>query len=316
MQSLTNLFSGHDLILTTYCFAASRLLAACLQAEVRINTPANFNSGKDDEILEMVSLFAKLTGELINPINLIIIFLVVGFALICFKQRRLGFTATALGLVYLILATHTPLGNIIVLPLEERFKKANLPMEIAGIICLGGSFENLISLERNVTEFANASERLYETFLLARKFPNAQIVYTGTVGSPDLANGDTPKLAKTYWVSLGIDEHRIVLEQEALNTYENGVFTKKLINPKPGENWVLVTSAFHMPRSIGVFRKLDWEVLPWPVDYRTHGTAARFDFSYDEFINLSNIALANKEWFGLFAYYIIGRSSSVFPAPG
>ena len=108
---------------------------------------------------------------------------------------------------------------------------------------------------------------------------------------------------------------RLVLEDKSRNTEENAVFTKRLVDPKPGERWLLVTSAWHMPRSVGAFRRAGWEVLPWPVDYRSGA-------SYGETLEnslpdkLGNLDGAVHEWLGMLGYRLMGRSATLFPGPG
>ncbi|HRW61159.1 MAG TPA: YdcF family protein, partial [Defluviicoccus sp.] len=108
---------------------------------------------------------------------------------------------------------------------------------------------------------------------------------------------------------LGLAADRFLFERDSATTYENALFSARLAQPKAGETWLLVTSAFHMPRAIGVFRALDWEVVPYPVDFRTP-----LDF-YSVFVNLTLVDLAVKEYVGLVAYRVSGRSAELFPGP-
>jgi uncharacterized SAM-binding protein YcdF (DUF218 family) len=92
------------------------------------------------------------------------------------------------------------------------------------------------------------------------------------------------------------------------------VLTRALINPAPGETWLLVTSASHMPRSVGVFRQAGFPIVPWPVNYRTgRSLAALYDAPFPERIQQFEGAL--REWVGLTAYWLMGRTDAVFPAP-
>ena len=72
-------------------------------------------------------------------------------------------------------------------------------------------------------------------------------------------------------MNLGIPAERIELEDRSRNTVENAVFTRALVNPKPNERWLLVTSAAHMPRAIGTFRQAGFPIEAYPVDWRTSG---------------------------------------------
>ena len=113
---------------------------------------------------------------------------------------------------------------------------------------------------------------------------------------------------------MGLAKDRFILEPASRNTFENAVFSQALLEPKEGEVWLLVTSAFHMPRSVGIFRELPWRVIPYPVDYRVgHSVAENVPVFFSE--KLSIIDLVAKEWVGLVAYRFLGRASVLFPKP-
>jgi uncharacterized SAM-binding protein YcdF (DUF218 family) len=105
------------------------------------------------------------------------------------------------------------------------------------------------------------------------------------------------------------------MERRSRNTYENAEFSKVLVSPKSGERWLLVTSAHHMPRSVGIFRKVGFEVEPYPVDWRTgrRGDLLKFSDHFAE--RLALVDTAAREWMGLVAYWITGKTSEFFPSP-
>jgi hypothetical protein len=112
----------------------------------------------------------------------------------------------------------------------------------------------------------------------------------------------------------GIARSRIVLEENSRSTHENAVSGKALLQPKPGENWILVTSANHMPRAVGCFRAVGWSVIPYPIGQKIDpatGLSPDFDLAG----GLSTTALAGKEWVGLIAYRIFGWTPELFPGP-
>jgi uncharacterized SAM-binding protein YcdF (DUF218 family) len=106
------------------------------------------------------------------------------------------------------------------------------------------------------------------------------------------------------------------MDRDARNTYENAVFSKKLAAPKPGERWLLVTSAFHMPRAIGLFRKVGFTVEPYPVDWRVGRPADVFAFTQFATDGLLRTDVGVREWLGLVAYRLAGRTDALFPGPG
>ena len=263
----------------------------------------------------MTYFVSRIVGWVIDP--LILTFVLLGFSVACalISMQRLGRFFLFVSTIWLGVVLFTPFANLMAVALEGRFVRPTLPDHVDGIITLGGGLEFRIAHERNVTEQANAADRLYETVLLAKKFPDAKVVYTGSTNMIDGRRYSSGDIAKQYLTSLGVEESRIILEEDARNTFSNVVRSKALLNPKQDEVWVVVTSAYHMPRAIGVFRTQNWKVLPWPSDYQTHGNSAAYDFSYDAFSNVETLKLALHEWVGLISYRWLGRTTELFPAP-
>ncbi|MEL7047734.1 MAG: YdcF family protein [Pseudomonadota bacterium] len=232
---------------------------------------------------------SKIIWFLIRPSNFLILILVLGWGMMAASRRlrKTGIILSGLAITALLLAGFSPVANVLLATLENRFPArsiADLPSDIDGIILLGG-FEDFGSGTVHIGLPINeAAERLTETVRLARHFPQARVVFTGA-----LVNGldTTASLANPiarFMVDMGLDQNRIILEPKARNTYENAVLTKDLIDPQPGQNWLLVTSGFHMPRSVGVFRQVGFEIIPYPVDLRTNSERAATSF----FIGLSD----------------------------
>lgn len=238
---------------------------------------------------------------------------VVGVLLLATRFARLGRKLIVASIVLLVLCGFTPLGNFLIYPLEARFAPWD-PSRGApdGIIVLGGPIDPELSAAHGHPAVRNASDRIFSVVELARRYPNARIVFTG--GSANLVSGDAREAdyAATLLEQLGLAKERLILERNSRNTYENAVFTKALVTPKPGERWLLVTSAYHMPRSYGIFRKAGFAVEPYPVDWRV-GTLLTFDtLSAD---NLFRTDLAIREWIGLLAYRLAGRTDELLPGP-
>jgi uncharacterized SAM-binding protein YcdF (DUF218 family) len=160
----------------------------------------------------------------------------------------------------------------------------------------------------------NASgDRFVEAAILARHYPSARIVVTGGTGALMLAGEGDGDTAPRLLTALGVAPERLIMESRSRDTYENALFTRELVRPQPGEVWLLVTSAFHMPRSVGLFRKAGFEIVPWPVDYQTAGTE-RAGLAQDNALDsLRNLTLAIREWIGLVAYRATGRIDEVLP---
>lgn len=265
---------------------------------------------------DMFFILSKILGFVSLPSNAIALICALGICLWFSRWRRAGIRLIAVGVGLLLVAGFSPLGNILLLPLSERFPAwkddGHAP---TGIIVLGGAIESGISAARGALETDGSAERVIAMLELARRFPDARVVYTS--GSGNLIESPVPEapFAGKLLDTFGIARDRIVLESRSRTTGENAAFLRKMILPKPGERWLLVTSAFHMPRSIGVFRKAGFDVEAYPVDWRTRGWIDASQPFGRLSAGLSRCDVAVHEWMGLVAYRLAGRSDALFPAP-
>jgi len=259
---------------------------------------------------------SKTIGMLTLPTNFLIDLGLLGAVLLITRWASLGRALLVASVVLLAISGFSPLGNLVMHPLEARFP----PWEEAGrgtpdgIIVLGGTIDAELSKGRNQPVFTEASERIFAAAALARRYPQASIVFTG--GSADLVSGDAREAdyAPAAFERLGIAKERILIERRSRNTAENAAFTKDLVKPQPGQRWLLVTSAYHMPRSVGLFRKIGFEVEAYPVDWRTNdGDLLKFRAVAHEGLDCLDTAV--REWVGLVVYWATGQSSALFPAP-
>lgn len=263
----------------------------------------------------MFFVLSKLFWFVAQPINLATILLFAGLACIAVGRRRTAVTAIATAAAGLALCAWTSFGALLLNPLEERFQRPELPGTVTGIVVLGGGMEGGINLVRGGYELNGGGDRFVEAAVLARRFPAARLVVSGGVGSLILEGEADAGTALRLFTALGVERGRLLLEDRSRNTYENAVFTKQMVEPQPGEIWLLVTSAFHMPRSMALFRRAGFEVLPWPVDYRTSGAEGVGIFRDNPTDSLQNATLGIREWIGLIAYWLSGRIDSPFPGP-
>ena len=214
------------------------------------------------------------------------------------------------------IAGWSPLGNVLILPLEQRFPPWN-PSRGApdGIVVLGGALSPDVSQARGVVALDEAAERITAVAELAHRYPNARIIFSG--GSASLLVDEPPEapFAVQEFEALGVPHERITAEEQSRNTIENAVFSRLLANPQPGERWLLVTSAYHMPRAMAVFRAAGFAVEAYPVDWRTRGPidATRPFRSLGDGLRRTDTAV--REWIGLLAYRLTGKTRELFPAP-
>lgn len=206
-----------------------------------------------------------------------------------------------------MVVTILPIQSWIARPLESRFPSpAQLPIKIDGIMVLGGIVQPWIAQETGLLTVNGSAERIMVAVALAFRYPEARLVISG--------RGENHETMIAWFVTIGLDIDRVEFEPNARNTFENALFSYRRIQPAPNETWLLVTSAQHMPRAVGVFRKLGWPLIPYPVDYRAVDMGI-LTFWPDLAGNLSLIGDTLKEWAGLVVYYVMGRSDELFPAP-
>jgi uncharacterized SAM-binding protein YcdF (DUF218 family) len=259
---------------------------------------------------------SKIVWFFIQPLNLAIFLLLAGLVAGWSGWHRLMRAGATLAFLVLALSAWTSLGALVLNPLEERFQRPSpMPEKVDGIVVLGGGMEGAINLARGGYELNSGGDRFVETAILARRYPQATVVVTGGVGTLVLEGEGDAVSAPRLLVALGVAPERLILEDKSRNTYENAVFTKALVAPKPGGVWLLVTSAFHMPRAKALFDKAGFPTVPWPVDYRTSGREGISFFADNTADALSNTTTGLREWIGLVAYWLTGRIDSPFPAP-
>jgi uncharacterized SAM-binding protein YcdF (DUF218 family) len=265
----------------------------------------------------MFFTLSKILGFFAPASNVLITIGVIGLCLLSTRFRRTASWLVITSIVLLAIAGFSPLGNILILPLEQRFPPWDSSRGAPdGIVVLGGSILPDVATTRGVDSALNdAAERITATVELARKYPNARIVFTG--GNASLFENVTSEAAVAVreFVALGVASDRITAEEQSRNTVENAVFSRLIAQPKPGERWILVTSAFHMPRAMAVFRAAGFPVEAYPVDYRTRGPGdvARVFPILAEGLAQTDFAL--HEWVGLVAYRLTGKTAELFPAP-
>lgn len=256
---------------------------------------------------------SKLVWALISPDSLLLLLWLGGFALLL--GGALHYAKVVLGCAtgFALVVAFVPLGEWLITPLESRFTPlASLPEKVDGIIVLGGAVEALRSESWQQTQSNQAAERLWSFTALARHYPDAQLLFSG--GSGALTQ---QTLKEANWVpglleEAGLGARAVTLEAQSRNTYENVLYSKALAAPQPQQRWLLITSAAHMPRAVGIFCAQQWSVLPYPVDYRSDRQRLwRVELRFAE--HLQELRDASREWIGLLAYFVSGKTASLLP---
>jgi len=260
---------------------------------------------------------SKIAWFFATPSNLLLSAILLGLVLALF--RRVRTFGIGLGLVTAVMTIALgllPVATYLMVPLEERFPLFNDDgRPVDGIVLLGGAVNASDTLSRGRISANEAAERLLDTIQLAHRYPQARILISGGGGTVfGDGRAEAPVIAD-YFKSIGIDPARIIIEDRSRTTSENALYSRELVKPKEGERWLLVTSAWHMPRAVGVFEKAEFPVTAYPVDFRTGGGSNNlrlFAFSSD---GLRRLDVVTKEWAGLIGYYLTGRTDVLFPAP-
>ena len=254
----------------------------------------------------------KLLTLLLLPTALMVECLLLG---LLFRRWRIGRGLVFLGALAMAVCLLLPVDDWSIRPLEDRFPAITEPPEkIDGIVVLGGAIDELTSRDRNTPTLNSAANRITSFVFLARRYPQARLVFTGGSGAIQQGLSNEARYARILFAQLGLPAERITFEAASRTTWENATDSFALVKPKLGETWILLTSASHMPRAVGAFRKAGWNILPWPVGYQSRDLIIAWGRPLGQ--KLATLDWAAHEWIGLAAYYLQGRSSALFPGPG
>jgi len=259
---------------------------------------------------------SKTLGIMLLPANFLIGAGLLGAILLATRSASLGRKLLVASVVLLAICGFSPLGNLVLYPLETRFP----PWDAArgapdGIVVLGGSIDADRSVAHDAVAVTAAAGRLIEAAALAHRYPNARVIFSGGSGNLISADAREADYAAAMFESLGVSRERLTMERRSRNTQENAEFSKVIAAPKSGERWLLVTSAYHMPRSVGLFRKAGFAVEPYPVDWRTGKREDILAFSSVAVEGLERTDIGVREWIGLAVYWLTGKIDDVLPGP-
>ncbi len=253
---------------------------------------------------------SKICWALVQPDTLLLLALLAGCALLFSPFRKAGHRILLVSLSVMIAIALLPLDNLLVLSLEKRYPPVSdeqLPAKLDGVIFLGGCINPVVSGRLEQTQLSGSAERLFMMQFFARRYPDATLVFTG--GSGKLLE---QKYKEADYLRMLLDDcdpelaERVIFENQSRNTYENAVYSKKMIAPDTNERWLLVTSAYHMRRSKSVFDHAGWPVTPYPVDYQSDLTLwGRHEIDFAG--NMLLLKTAIHEYIGIIAYAANGK---------
>lgn len=247
----------------------------------------------------------------IQPSSALAILFALGLLLV-WRWQRVGTAFLALAAAGYLAFGLLPIGNAALQVLEHRFpaiEDVDPPPD--GIIILGGAHLTAFRLHELHVPINEWGERLTAGAALAKRFPDAKLIVT---------DGGLPMPAARFSVmllrSLGIPETQLVVEDRSTSTHENAVFSHDVVKPQPGERYVMVTSAWHMPRAVATFRKAGWpEPIAFPVDHVSDHRPAWRTWNPTVARGLVLADLAAREWTAMAYYYVTGRIDTLWPGP-
>lgn len=257
---------------------------------------------------------AKVFWLICQPSNFAALCGLIGLMLV-WRWRRFGIAFLTVSAVMVVIFGVLPTSQLLMAPLEQRFARPDYEtaQSVTGIIILGGTERPSLSQARQFPILGFDAARLASAAAVIQQLPDKPVIFTGGITSPGgLSQAD---VAGDYLKAVGVNKDRLILERRSRNTAENATMTYDMLTPATRQSsWLLITSAFHMPRAVGAFRRAGFHVVPYPVAYQTTGkNISAWTFDVAENLRLSDLAV--HEWIGLLAYDATGQSEALFPAP-
>jgi uncharacterized SAM-binding protein YcdF (DUF218 family) len=265
--------------------------------------------------MNFIFYLSKIVWLLVQPLNLVAVLVVAAALCAWLRRAKLARNLITFAAALLVLPVVLPIDRWLLAPLETRFSDPNpWPSDVDGILLLGGAQKPRMTAHYGVPEVNAAAETLITFLALARRYPNARLAFSG--GSGDMFHQELSEVmtVKLFLREQGFDDSRVVYESRSRNTYENALLSKRLLQPKAGERWMVITNARTVPRAIGIFRQVGWEVIPIPRDHLVVPDSSGW-FSPALLDAYSNLSQGVYEWLGLVAHYASGRTNALFPRP-
>ena len=250
---------------------------------------------------------------LLTPGNLVVLLFLAGFAALSLRRYAFGRRLVGFALLLALLPALLPITDLLAQPLETRVFVPNpLPERVDGIVVLGGSVDWRTSQAWGQLNTNSAGERMMAGAALAERYPDARFILTGLVSRYIPEEFQALGTAKTFFASPAFEGRKIHYLYQARSTFEEALLSLERAQPQRGETWLLVTSAWHMPRALETFKAQGWTLVPYPVDYQSKGRVV-FDPSLDVIGRLEDLNKIAREWGALFVYRALGRTQELLP---
>lgn len=262
----------------------------------------------------MFFTLSKIFWILVTPLSFLWLLVITGFALRFWKRKWGNKVLLTAGALFFIIGL-LPIGYNMLVYLETRFERPEtMPKHVDGIIVLGGTFNSTLRDKTGKIAANGNVNRMIDFIDLANKYPRAQLIFTGGSGSllqPERKEADD---AKEFLQMMGFKQtNQVLFERKSRNTFENAKYSKELAKPKAGQTWILITSAFHMPRSMGIFEQQNWKVIPYPSGPRTYGEYRLKPNVFGLLGSFITLDMALREFIGISVYYFSGKSAFLVP---
>ena len=263
--------------------------------------------------MDTLFLIASKTGWFfLRPETILV--LLLALPLVSLWRGRTDAARRGLSATFLVLLTIglIPIGKFIVNPLERTYPANPGFSSPAGIIVLGGMEDIAPDYAGNIAQVNHAGERLIAAMELANRFREVPVLYSGGRVVLDPERAGRFQVGPDILRRLGLHESRLIVEDRSRTTAENAALALERITEQGEGHWVLVTSAWHMPRSLGTFCAAGWRnLIPFPVDYRGGNPLRQIRWNFA--VNLEELNMGAKEWIGLLAYRMTGRTNAFLP---
>lgn len=253
-------------------------------------------------------LLSKMLGLVTQPLGWVALLLLAG--LITLPRRPvLGRRMVACALLLLLSLGWLPLPDLLLRHLEQQYAEVAPQADLrdyVGLIVLGGATEPGHVAQAHPQPLLNdAAERMTAPIALLRKHPHLRVVFTG--GEGDLLGSGPSEAARAqvFFESMGLSGPQMAYESDSRTTYENALLSAQLPGVDTRMHWLLLTSAWHMPRAMATFAKAGWNVRAYPVDYRTGSSTPWTEYSLRK--GADHWQLALREMLGFWAYRATGR---------